>query len=225
MAKYIVTHGIRIAQDFVPETFGRLTTLGPAFKGRCGEQRVTWQVCQCDCGDATVVRLSHLQNGHTSSCGCLRIDGVVGMNTKHGHAGKLTAEYVAYSAMLARCNNPNTKHYADYGGRGIRVFPEWLGDTGFETWLAHIGPKPGKSYSQDRIDGNKGYEPGNVRWATKIEQANNKRNNRLLEYAGRQQTIPQWSREVGIPAENIYRRIYAGWPAEKALTQPTKETK
>jgi len=75
--------------------------------------------------------------------------------------------------MKARCHNPNNPKFLDYGGRGIFVCDEWLYD--FPAFYDHIGPKPSDAHSVDRINNNLGYQPGNVRWATAEEQANNRR--------------------------------------------------
>jgi hypothetical protein len=82
-------------------------------------------------------------------------------------------EYWAWQNAKARCFNPKMKSYKNYGERGITMAPEWVND--FPAFLAHIGPRPGLGYTLDRIDNERGYEPGNVRWATHSEQNRNKR--------------------------------------------------
>lgn len=83
------------------------------------------------------------------------------------------AEWAAWNQARYRCHDPNGKQWANYGGRGITMAPEWF--VSFDTFLEHIGPKPTKDHTLDRIDNERGYEPGNVRWATWTEQAANKR--------------------------------------------------
>ncbi len=90
-------------------------------------------------------------------------------------------EYSTWCNMKSRCNNPRRLNYKYYGGRGIRVCDEWAGADGFERFLAHIGPKPSPRHSVDRIDNARGYEPGNVRWATAQQQVRNQRNRPLRE--------------------------------------------
>lgn len=75
----------------------------------------------------------------------------------------------------SRCENPNVPNYRHYGGRGIRFSPEWRGVTGARRFLEHIGPRPSREHTLDRIDNERGYEPGNVRWATRSQQNLNRR--------------------------------------------------
>ncbi len=96
----------------------------------------------------------------------------------HGHTvnGTMSPEYRSWYGMRRRCSNPNTMDYPRYGGRGIRVAPQWVK---FETFLADVGPRPGPGYSLDRIDNDGDYEPGNVRWATHSEQRRNSSGSKL----------------------------------------------
>ena len=92
-------------------------------------------------------------------------------NFKHGMIH--TLEYSSWIAMKDRCLNPKSSNYPNWGGRGITVCQEWVDD--FETFYAYVGPRPTPQHSLDRIDNERGYEPGNVRWATKLQQTHNRR--------------------------------------------------
>lgn len=142
------------------------------------------------------------------------------INRKHGATsnGQLPPEYSLWKNIHARCNNPNHPKYADYGGRGIAVCPEW---DSFERFLSDMGSRPDADHELDRIDNDGPYAPWNCRWATRTEQNNNTRRNVILEHAGRRMTLPQWAREVGLNINTLRGRIFEkGWPVEKALTTP-----
>lgn len=127
--------------------------------------------------------------------------------------------YRSWAAMKSRCLNPNDSSYANYGGRGIRVCVRWMD---FQAFLADMGePPPGMTLDRERNDGN--YEPGNCRWATKLQQQNNMRSNRLVEFEGRTHTIAEWSRKIGLPTHVIRKRLNRGWSIQTALCTPKSE--
>jgi len=130
--------------------------------------------CKCACGTVSEVHTSNLTSGKSKSCGCLRSEA----RRKHGMSS--TREYRIWSAMRDRCSNPRRKGFKYYGGRGITVCARW-GD--FRTFLADMGPCPSPRHSIDRIDVDRGYEPGNCRWATSAAQASNKRSAREVVLA------------------------------------------
>lgn len=102
------------------------------------------------------------------------------MLTKHGRTD--SAEYRAWTDIKTRCYNRKYKDWPHWGGRGITVCDEWLND--FAAFFAEVGPRPtGGRYSIDRRDNSRGYEPGNVRWATDSEQNRNRRDWRDPSYA------------------------------------------
>ena len=142
---------------------------------------------------------------------------------KHGFAlrGKRPTIYYKWQRMIARCYHPSQRDYQRYGAMGVTVCDRWRfgedGKSGFECWLADMGPPPFKGASIDRIDGTKGYAPDNCRWADNIMQANNKRTNRLITYQGQTLTIAQWSRIVGVGPKTIRYRLEHGASVEQAL--------
>jgi hypothetical protein len=128
---------------------------------------------RCDCGKEALVNRCSIVRGLQKSCGCRkgrflpRVPGMYGTN------GKPTAEYVAWCSMKQRCVDPNHKGWIHYGGRGIKVCPEWISD--FPAFLAHVGQKPSPGHVLDRIDNDGNYEPGNVRWSNRSVSARNRR--------------------------------------------------
>lgn len=220
MAAFILIHGIRVAKDFTPETFGRLTAIGHAFM----VGRRSYQVFECNCGNAIVARVGDVKRGNTQSCGCYRkevaSERTVARNTKHGlHKHEL---YGTWASIIQRCYDPKHQAYPNYGGRGITVCDRWR--ESFASFLSDMGERPG-GCTVDRIDNSKGYEPNNCRWATAQEQHNNTRSNRLLTFNGKTQTVSQWERELGFPVRLIHNRLRLGWPVERALSKPARPRK
>lgn len=107
-----------------------------------------------------------------------------------------------------------------YGGRGITVCDRWKDN--FENFLVDMPPHPGKGYSIDRIDNDGNYEPGNCRWATREEQARNKRNNHIIRVGDRALTLAEWAATSGVKRATIAHRLKSGWSAERAVTTPTR---
>lgn len=148
----------------------------------------------------------------------------------HGHTmgqpdGRVSAEYRAYHAMKNRCLNPNQARYKDYGGRGITVCDRWLqGDgqrTGFQCFLADVGERPSASHSIDRRDNDRGYDPENVKWSTRSEQARNSRNARLLNIAGVYVPVIEAIERWGVvEAHTVHVRLHRGWADEDAVLVP-----
>lgn len=220
MGKFIVVHSVKVATDFTPETFGRLTTIGPKFAipfNNKGHYR-WFQVCECECGAVKIFNRYHLASGRSKSCGCLRKELASKYFCKHGK--KATLEYGIWVAMRQRCDNSLNQRYPDYGGRGISVHPDWNNtENGFQNFYDYMGPRPSPEHSIDRHpDPNGNYEPGNVRWATQKEQQRNKRNNHMVTHKGKTQCVAAWAEETGISRETIKNRLASGWTAEKSLT-------
>lgn len=132
---------------------------------------------------------------------------------KHGRHG--TPTWRSWNAMRRRCRDENGNRFDRYGARGITVCDRWQD---FAAFLEDLGEKPGPGYSLERIDNDRGYEPGNVRWATTKEQARNRRSSRMIEYNGQMMTMAQACEEAGLPYQRVLQRINKlGWSVEEAL--------
>lgn len=128
--------------------------------------------------------------------------------------------YYAWSGMKTRCNDPNFKQYADYGGRGITVCERW---SAFANFLEDMGPTWRHGLSLDRIDNGGDYTPDNCRWADEYQQARNKRNTRRFEHDGEQLTLAEWAERTGVKRGTLAQRVYSyKWPIERCLTTPVK---
>ena len=196
------------------QRFGRLLVERREGVAKSGRQP-TWR-CVCDCGATTHVTSTRLTRGDTKSCGCLRRETASKFRKgKTTHGMRHTAEYRTWLSMLQRCKNPSSKSWHHYGGRGITVCEQW---ENFEAFYADMGPRP-DGHSLDRIDNDKGYYKENCRWATREQQCNNRRNNRMLSYGGETMSLAQWSRRIGISEMALSERLQ-NHDVEKALSMP-----
>lgn len=194
------------------ERFGKLTAKTIDHIGPAGH---TYWLCECDCGNYTIVRASHLKSGNVASCGC------AGGRRTHGKSKSRL--YRIWNNMKQRCFNPNSAEYHLYGLRGVSVCKEWLDSfEHFHEWAVANGYQD--DLSIDRIDNNGPYAPWNCRWATAREQANNTRKTRFITYNGETRSMAEWSRTLGIKQSTLNMRINKyRWSVEEALGKGVRQ--
>lgn len=192
----------------------RFTRLTVVERGHRDERSRLWWLVRCVCGPTLLVRDDKLKSGHTQSCGCLTRD------VKHGHAVGETRspEHRCWTNMLSRCRNPRHRSFPDYGGRGIGVCERWLS---FENFLADVGYRPSPGLSIERVNNERGYELGNVVWATRLDQQRNTRKTSLVTVADHTMSLSEACAAAGIIKATVYSRLRRGWGIEDALTKRT----
>lgn len=203
--------------DLTGTRFGRLTVIEVSERGK----PVKW-MCLCDCGNQKSIAGYRLKNRQTQSCGCLHSETTKKLFTTHGAtvARKISKEYRAWFLAKDRCYNPNSPSYENYGGRGIGMCDEWRSD--FVKFYDYIGKAPSPDHSIDRINNNGNYEPGNVRWATKTEQAQNRRmrKNTGLTIDGETKTVLEWESHFDFTKGFLQNRLSKGWCVNCSVTIP-----
>lgn len=177
-------------------------------------------LCKCDCGKEKVIAQrvlkSRAKNGKGCFCG----------HYGHKHGESQTRLYKIYIGIKSRCYRKNSAEYHCYGGRGITICDEWLGEYGFlnfRDWAYKNGYQD--NLTIDRIDNDGNYEPSNCRWATRNEQDYNKSNTVYITYDGETRTIHEWSEIVNIPAHILGQRNRSGWSVKDVLFTPYKNLK
>lgn len=180
-------------KDITGQTFGKLTVIRRSITVK---QRILW-LCRCECGVELDIIGGNLTRGLSTSCG----SGI--HRAKHGMIE--TPEYKAWEAAKQRCLNPAAPEYCNYGARGITFAEEWVHD--FLAFFRHIGKRPA-GLSIDRIDNDKGYQPGNVRWATTKQQFYNRRNSVLVTHLGETLSLKDWAVRTGISESTLRVRYY-----------------
>lgn len=128
-----------------------------------------------------------------------------------------TREYRAWINMKSRCNTPSSTNYGRYGGRGIKVCPEW--ETSFDRFIQDMGPRPSPHHSVDRIDYDGNYEPSNCRWATMVEQSRNKSVNHMVVLDGVSTPLVDAAANAPVPYNTVLYRLRRGWNIEDAVSR------
>lgn len=203
-----------MTNNLIGNKYGRWTVIA--------ETEVTRKVlCRCDCGKESEVYKTNLLRGISRSCGCYKVEKAIKDQTTHNGTG--TRIYRKWRSMRRRCRDKNNPIY---GGKGIKVCPEWDNDfSAFRDWMLSQGfdENSGK-YEQtiDCIDSNGDYCPENCRLATMHEQNLNKCTRRELEYNGERMSITEWNEKMGYFKGCIDNRLRKGWSIERAITEPPK---
>jgi hypothetical protein len=206
--------------DVIGKTFNYVTVVADT-----GERkgRAPLYLCRCVCGTEFLSIASNVAGGNKKSCGCKRGQAQIGVKRpwlselnkqRAKHGGYKSKAYSIWRGMLQRCFNPNAKSYHRYGGRGITVCDRWMD---FANFLEDMGEAP-ENLTIERVDNDKGYEPGNCVWAPLKVQANNRSDNVNVTHEGKTMTVAQWAEVVGIERKTLEYRIRAGWDAARALT-------
>lgn len=174
---------------------------------------------KCSCGNVSEYDYTNVKSGNSKRCKACSLKSRSKSKSTHEMSAKSKSQggksYYAWQAMKRRCYNPNSARYEEYGGRGIEVCDRWLDS--FESFIFDMGEPPTGEHTIERIDTDGNYEPSNCKWASKKEQANNKRNNRKITAFGKTMNLQQWAEQTGLKRECIAARIGRGWSNERAL--------
>lgn len=202
--------------DMTGNRYSSLVAIRTTGKAASGD--IKW-LFKCDCGVEFEANGYYARSGKIISCPGCSTHRTKLASVKHGLSN--TPEFSTWTDIQTRCNNQSSKFYKNYGGRGIQVCTRWT--ESFENFLADIGFRPGREFSIDRIDNNGNYEPSNCRWATRVEQANNKRNNVKVTIDGITKNISTWAKEYGVCVSTASIRYRDGFCGE-SIFKTTKQT-
>lgn len=209
--------------DLTGKRFGRLTVLQEAKprkrKDRTGQLRF-W-MCKCDCGNVKEIRQEQLIKGKSKSCGCYRKD-CAKKPDPNAITRKYKRIYKIWRGIKERCTYPNGQHHKNYYDNGVKMCDEWFNSSiSFIEWALKNGYKD--DLTIDRIDPFGNYEPSNCRWATRKEQARNKRNTKRYSVNGEMLTLSEISEKYTIKLETLVARVYRyGYTIEEAINAPVK---
>ena len=193
--------------------FGLLVALYPSADEKGNRRGVKW-VCVCDCGVEKKAFAKDLVVGDVKSCGCATE--VMKNKGRKTHGKSKSKTHAAWVSMKARCYCPSYKNTTHQKKR-LLVCREWVDS--FESFHACVGDHPGPGYSLDRIDNQKGYESGNVRWASAVTQQNNTDRNRRFTLGDNTKTVAEWAAVLGWKYNTMRRRLL-NWSIPQAFSTP-----
>lgn len=183
-------------------------------------------LCRCACGAERIVEGRSIRTGTSKGCGCKRVMNALEASKKVTvkHGGRHERLYSVWNGMKDRCNNPGSKFYPRYGGRGIKVCTEW--DESYATfreWATTHGYNSNATKYEctiERLDNNVGYSPDNCVWTTQKKQCNNRSSNHMVTFGGASHTLSEWSEITGIRKDTLLKRLCKyGRSVERALTE------
>lgn len=180
--------------------------------------RLYWKV-QCECGNKFDARLERVKGKgrNVKNCGCKH---EIPRHVTHNLSK--TRLYTIYRSMVERCENPNSRSWEDYGGRGIQICDEWRQDfKTFYQWALDNGHKD--NLTIDRIDNDGNYEPNNCRWVNYTVQARNTRGNRNIKINGETKCLTEWCEVLDVNIHTVKWRIANGMDHKTALLKPIKK--
>lgn len=186
-------------------------------EGRSANNKYRTLRVRCVCGTEKVVDARSVEKGTSKSCGCLATELAKATATPDSTSNHPL--YAVWMAMRARCQNPNNKGYANYGGRGIRVDPRW---EDFDQFVRDMGPKPENSRecSIERVDNDGPYSPENCVWGNRKQQNRNKRSSRLVTLDGETKTMAEWCDIYGNSVSTVSSRLGKGMSEAQAIKTP-----
>lgn len=208
-------------QDLTGQRFGRLYVVKRIGFVQYKDRRLQEYLCLCDCGNYCNRTINNLKTkNRVHSCGCFNLERIKKIehkgHPKHGLWN--TRLYKIHDAMKGRCINQNNYAYKYYGGRGICVCDEWLGENGFKNfykWALENGYS--EELTLDRIDTNSNYTPNNCRWITRKEQMENTRRTRKITHNNETHSLTWWAKKYGIPRTTLFYRLERGLSFEEAI--------
>lgn len=204
---------IKKSVNIADQKFSRLHAI--KLHSRDKHNRERW-LFKCDCGQEKIIDKSSVKTGKTKSCGCLQLENnkIVGIT----HNRSKTREFKIWLGIKKRCLDKNHSTHKEYGGRGIIICDKWKDS--FENFLVDMGESPSNFHSIDRINNNGNYESSNCRWATRKEQQNNCRRNRIISYKGDNYTLSNLCDKLGLKYQLVYDRVTKlQWTIEEAVCQ------